>query len=168
MFAGRRVQRHERGILLSAVRSFLFNEALAERVRLKNWNQPLEGDVWMLAGSQSIFGPEPWSDDLAARLAAGDIVPTGPLFGAGELRTQNAANAIEQEIAVRHDDLIQGLVRQGLRQERRGLVLRPSEISATWLTDHCVELRFYLNKGSYATVILREIVSHLAEREPAA
>jgi tRNA pseudouridine13 synthase len=159
MFDGKRVQRHERGLLLSAARSFLFNEVLAERVRLGNWNQAVEGDVWMLAGSQSIFGPEPMTDESAARLAAGDIVPTGPMFGEGALRTQAAAARIEQAIGSRHEDLLHGLAVNGLRQERRALVLRPAGLTATALPESCVEVRFSLKKGSYATVIIREIFS---------
>jgi tRNA pseudouridine13 synthase len=157
MFAGRRVQRHERGLLLSAARSFLFNEVLAERVGLGNWNQALDGDVWMLAGSQSIFGPEPMTDDLAARLGGGDILPTGPMFGAGPLRTQDAALRIEQSVADGHEDIVRGLVTNDLRQERRALVLRPTGLSSMWLSDGALELQFGLKKGSYATVITREI-----------
>ena len=36
-----------------------------------------------LDGSRSVFGPEPWSDALADRLARFDIHPTGPLWGRG-------------------------------------------------------------------------------------
>jgi tRNA pseudouridine13 synthase len=159
MFEGRRVQRHERGILLSAARSFLFNEVLTERVRHGNWNQPLDGEVWMLAGSQSIFGPEPLSEELARRLAEGDIVPTGPMFGEGALRTQALAAQLEQTVADRHADLVRGLIANGLRQERRALMLRAEDLGATWLGDGVLEVRFRLNKGSYATVILRELCS---------
>ena len=159
MFAGKRVQRHERGLLLSSVRSFLFNEVLAERVRLGNWNQAVEGDVWMLAGSQSIFGPEPMSEESTARLVAGDIAPTGPMFGEGPLRTQGAAAQIEQAVGSHHQDLLQGLAANRLRQERRALVLRPAGLLATSLPDGGVDLRFSLRKGSYATVIISEICS---------
>jgi tRNA pseudouridine13 synthase len=159
MFEGRRVQRHERSILLSAARSFLFNELLAERVRLGNWNQPLDGEVWMLAGSQSIFGPEPLNDELARRHGEGDIMPTGPMFGEGALRTQALAAQLEQGIADRHSDLVAGLAANGLRQERRALVLRPADLGATWLSERDLELRFTLKKGSYATVIVREVCS---------
>jgi len=167
MFAGRRMQRHERGVLLSAVRSFLFNEVLAERVRSGNWNRAVEGDVWMLAGSQSIFGPEPMSQDLADRLASGDIAPTGPMAGDGALRTQADAAAIETEVFGRHGDLISGLSQNGLRQERRALVLRPSGLRAAWLESDVLELEFSLKKGAYATVIIRELVSaNLPEDQP--
>jgi tRNA pseudouridine13 synthase len=167
MFHGVRVQRHERGLLLSAARSFLFNEVLAERVRQGTWNAALAGDVWMLAGSQSIFGPEPMTTDLAARLSTGDIGPTGPMFGAGTLRTRDEALRIEQAVADMHADLLRGLIANELRQERRALVLRPTGLSSTWLSERDLEIAFDLRKGSYATVILREIcMSDITDERP--
>lgn len=157
MFLGRRMQRHEQGLLLSAARSHLFNRLLAERVRAGNWNQALDGEVWMLAGSHSIFGPEPHTAALAARMNAGDIDPTGPLWGAGDLRSADAVAAIEQDVAGRDADLVRGLVASGLRQERRALVMRPHGLVAAWPSESVLELTFSLNKGLYATVLIREI-----------
>jgi tRNA pseudouridine13 synthase len=165
MFAGRRVQRHEQGLLLSAARSYLFNRLLAERVLAGNWNQALDGEVWMLAGSHSIFGPEPLTPELSARLTSGDIDPTGPLWGVGELRSAGAVAALERDAAAPVDDLVRGLVACGLRQERRALVLRPLDLVANWLTDSALELRFSLNKGLYATVLIREICDVAAIEE---
>jgi tRNA pseudouridine13 synthase len=166
MFQGRRVQRHERGLLLSAARSLLFNAVLAERVRQGTWNAALAGDVWMLAGSQSIFGPEPMTIELASRLSTGDIVPTGPMFGIGALRTQDEVLRIEQSVADTHADLMQGLIANDLRQERRALVLRPTGLSSAWLSDRDLEMRFSLRKGSYATVLTREICMARMSEEP--
>jgi tRNA pseudouridine13 synthase len=157
MFAGSRVQRHEHGILLSAARAHLFNGVLAARVRSGTWNGALDGDVWMLAGTQSIFGPEPLTDTLRERLARGDIAPTGPLWGRGELRTQGAAAALEAAVAAENDDLARGLAGGGLSQERRTLVLRPDDLAFTRLPDATVEVAFRLRKGSYATALLGEI-----------
>lgn len=160
MFAGKRVQRHERSLLLSAARSQLFNAVLAERVGSGTWNQPLEGDVFMLAGTQSIFGPEPTTDDLRARIACGDVAPTGPLWGAGPLRTQAEVALIETAIAVANEDLVRGLAQAGLSQERRTLVLRPLDLEYEWQGDGgSMVVTFGLRKGSYATVVIREIVS---------
>jgi tRNA pseudouridine13 synthase len=157
MFKGRRVQRHERSLFLSAARSQLFNAVLAERVEKGNWNRPLDGDVFMLAGTHSIFGPEPLTPALLARHASGDIAPTGPMWGAGDLRTRDAVAALENSVAARFPDLAAGLAANGLRQERRSLVLRPRELELRWLPDTGAKLSFYLNSGSYATVLLREI-----------
>ena len=82
MFAGQRVRRETRTLLLSAARSALFNQVLAARVAAGSWATALEGEVFMLDGSHSVFGPEPLTPALQSRLAAFDIHPTGPLWGA--------------------------------------------------------------------------------------
>lgn len=160
MFAGRRVQRHERSLFLSAARSHLFNAVLAARVEQGNWNSPLDGEVWMLAGTHSIFGPEPPTPELLARHAGGDIAPTGSMWGAGELRSRDAVAELENSVAARFPELAAGLVAAGLRQERRSLVLRPRELELGWLPDASIELSFYLTSGAYATVLLREIFDY--------
>jgi len=158
MFAGKRVQRHERSLLLSAARSQLFNQVLATRVERGDWNCPCEGEVWMLAGSHSIFGPEPLTAQLRERHASGDIEATGPLWGEGAPRSAGAVAELESGIAADHAVLAAGLSACGLRQERRALRLRPRSFSATWPSEATLELRFYLSSGSYATVLAREIV----------
>ena len=159
MFAGRRVKREERSMLLSAVRSELFNRVLAARVEAGTWNSALDGEVWMLDGSRSVFGPESLTQELQARLDAFDIHPTGPLWGEGELRSDGIARevelgALEGDTASR---LRNGLERAGLKQERRALRLQPSELRWQWLDDAALELRFALPPGCYATTVLREL-----------
>ncbi|SBV35393.1 tRNA pseudouridine synthase D [uncultured Stenotrophomonas sp.] len=159
MFAGRRVRRDQRSMLLSAARSALFNRVLAARVEQGNWDAALEGEVWMLDGSRSVFGPEPMSDVLAERLARFDIHPSGPLWGAGDLRStgkalelEQAALADEQALALRT-----GLEQAGLKQERRALRLRPVLMQHAWLQDDVLELSFALPPGCYATAVLHEL-----------
>jgi tRNA pseudouridine13 synthase len=163
MFKGRRVQRHERSLLLSAARSQVFNAVLAGRVGQGNWNRPLDGEVWMLDGTHSIFGPEPLTPELSARLERGDIAPTGPMWGAGELRTRAAVADLENAVAARFPELAAGLAANGLRQERRSLVLRPRELAMHWLPAVGAELSFYLNSGTYATVLLRELFEYTGQ-----
>ncbi|MFT4179031.1 MAG: tRNA pseudouridine(13) synthase TruD [Thermomonas sp.] len=159
MFAGRRVKRDERTMLLSAARSELFNRVLAARIEAGNWDAALDGEVWMLDGSRSVFGPEAMTPDLQARLEAFDIHPTGPLWGGGELRSSGQAR--ELELAAMQGDtasrLRAGLEREGLKQERRALRLRPAELAWEWHDDAALELRFALPPGCYATTVLREL-----------
>jgi len=158
MFAGKRVQRHERSLLLSAARSQLFNMVLARRVERGDWNRSVAGDVWMLAGTHSIFGPEAVTPELIARCENGDIAPTGPLWGNGDLRSTGDVADIENEVAGLCAAIAAGLAANDLRQERRALVLRPAELSMRILSDGVIEFAFGLSSGAYATVLLREIV----------
>ncbi|WP_080934262.1 tRNA pseudouridine(13) synthase TruD [Xanthomonas albilineans] len=161
MFGGRRVRREQRALLLSAARSELFNRVLSARVSAGNWDGPLDGEVWMLDGSRSVFGPEPWTEALAARLQCFDIHPSAPLWGSGALRSAEAAQAME--LAALDDALAlrlrEGLEREGLKQERRATRLRVADLHWRWLDGHndVLELRFALPPGSYATALLHEL-----------
>ena len=157
LFAGRRMSRSQRGFALSAARSFLFNSVLDRRVAAGDWNGALDGDVWMLAGTHSIFGPQPRDDDLQARLAAFDIDPTGPLWGKGNLRSGGQVAVIEAEVAMAQPDLANGLVEAELSQERRSLRLRVQQLQQSWAEDDALVLEFTLVSGAFATAVLREI-----------
>jgi tRNA pseudouridine13 synthase len=158
MFTGRRVDRDKRSILLSAARSHIFNSVLAARVERDAWDKPLEGEIWSLAGSRSWFGPEPFDDKLAARLAQGDIHPSGPLWGQGDPPTTSVAGDLEREIAGAYTDLTEGLVAARMEQERRPLRLLPKDLRWRWLDDETLELGFELPAGAYATVVARELI----------
>jgi tRNA pseudouridine13 synthase len=157
MFEGRRVDRSQRSIYLSAARSYLYNLLLAERVKDGTWNRPVAGDVWMLDGSKSIFGPEPISDELKARCAAHDIHPTGPMWGAGELRSQDAVLALESQLPLWQPELCKGLEKADLRQERRALRLMPQAMQWQFLEAQTLVLSFELPPGAYATSVLAEL-----------
>ncbi|MDO1528635.1 tRNA pseudouridine(13) synthase TruD [Fulvimonas sp. R45] len=159
MFAGRRVDRARRSILLSAARSQIFNAVLAARVERGAWDAPLDGEIWSLAGSRSWFGPEPFDDALAQRLARGDIHPSGPLWGQGEPPAADVAGALEREVAAMHADLAQGLAAARMEQERRPLRLSPKDLHWRWLADDALELSFELPAGAYATVVVRELAA---------
>ncbi|MGX9719689.1 tRNA pseudouridine(13) synthase TruD [Stenotrophomonas acidaminiphila] len=159
MFAGRRVRKDQRSMLLSAARSALFNRVLAARVEQGSWDRALDGEVWMLDGSRSVFGPEPMSEALAERLARFDIHPSGPLWGAGEPRVTGAALELEQAVLADEQALAlrAGLEQAGLKQERRALRLRPALMQHAWLQDDVLELCFALPPGCYATAVLHEL-----------
>lgn len=159
MFAGRRVRKDQRSMLLSAARSALFNRVLAARVEQGCWDSALDGEVWMLDGSRSVFGPEPMSEALAERLARFDIHPSGPLWGEGELRSTDKALALEQAALADEQALAlrAGLEQAGLKQERRALRLRPALMQHQWLQDDVLELSFALPPGCYATAVLHEL-----------
>lgn len=154
LFGGARIKRAERGMLLSAARSAIFNEVLARRIADGSWERGGDGDVWMLDGRSSHFGPEPFDAALAERCASLQIHPTGPLWGRGALPTTGAVQELESAAAARHRDLADGLEAAGMAQERRALRARARELAWTFHPDGTLELRFGLGRGSYATALL--------------
>lgn len=157
MFAGQRVRRDQRDLLLSAARSTIFNAVLAARVELASWCRGIPGDVWQIDGSGSIFGPEPIGDALRERCDAGSIHPTGPMWGKGETRAEDAARALEQASAGTHPELAAGLLAAGVAMQRRALRVVPRDLQWAFDRDD-LTLGFVLPPGSYATCLLRELV----------
>ncbi len=157
MFAGQRVRRDKRSLLLSAARSELFNMVLAARVADGSWRRGLPGEMWMLAGTRSVFGPEPDPAALAARVAAHDVHPSGPLWGRGTLRTADACRALEEAVLAPHATIRIGLEEAGLKQERRALRTIAAGLHWEWPQPGVLRLEFELPPGSYATSLLRSL-----------
>ncbi|NOX75353.1 MAG: tRNA pseudouridine(13) synthase TruD [Gammaproteobacteria bacterium] len=160
MFGGRRVKdRHRRGLYLSAARSFLFNEVVAERVRKTNWNMLLPGEVLLLAGSRSYFVAELLNAEIEARFSADDVLPSGPLWGRGELPARLEAQSLESTVLAEQSIYREGLEQAGLKQERRALRLSIENFQWRWLPEgQHLQLTFGLPTGCYATAVLRELV----------
>lgn len=156
MFAGKRMARDKRSILLSATRSAIFNDVLAQRVEAASWDRALDGEVFMLDGSHSVFGPEPPTPELRARLDALDVHPTGPLWGAGTLRCGGECAALETAVSAQHAELAAGLENAGLKQERRALRLAVRQLAWEW-RESAIFLEFFLPAGAYATTVLHAL-----------
>lgn len=157
MFAGDRVKREQRSIYLSAARSEIFNAVLASRIENKNWLNALTGEVWMINGSHSIFGPEDFTDELNERVQKLEIHPTGPMWGKGELRTISDVAACEAKVANAYGELCLGLEAADLKQERRALRIQVQDLHWSWPTDDQLQCRFSLPPGAYATELLAEL-----------
>ncbi len=131
--SGKRIKnRNQRGMVLSAARSYVFNCVLSARVAQQNWCELIEGDV-----------------------AEGQF-PTGPLWGRGRSATSGLAGEFEQEGVAALRSWCDQLEHVGLAQERREFVLRPSDFHYEFIGTDLV-LRFSLAPGQYATSVLREI-----------
>jgi len=162
MFAGRgrRPNREQRGLLLSAARAHLFNQVLAHRVADGTWDQTLDGDVLSLAGSQRQFLYDPDDTTIASRLAQLDIHPTGPMCGrpSRALVPGSQALQLEEQALAGWADWIGALQRFGVDADRRALRLAVDGLEWQW--DHeALLLSFGLVAGAYATAVMRELVS---------
>jgi tRNA pseudouridine13 synthase len=160
MFARRlkRLDRHRRGLYISAARSQLFNQVLAARLEQGNWNRPLAGDLLMLEGTQSWFPALEIDSELERRAAQLDLHPTGPLWGRGRPQVDGPAGALEATVLADFEFWCQGLEHCGLSQERRALRVAVADLAWTFPTADELELSFSLPAGSYATALLRELL----------
>lgn len=150
-------QRHKKGLYISAVRSWVFNHLLSERIKAGCWSTPLAGDVMMLDGSRSVFVAESDDATLQQRLDSGDIHITGPLWGRGQLLSQDAAAAWEHQVIAPWGEITERLEHLGLQQERRALRLIPAQLKATEEQPGQWRVSFSLPAGAFATSVLREL-----------
>lgn len=157
-------QRHKKGLYISAVRSWLFNRLLSERIGRGLWHEVLDGDVLMINGSQSCFLYD-GDPTIGARMDAGELHLTGPLWGRGELMTQGAAREFEAGALAESSEVCEQLAALGLNQERRALRLLPSELAIERESDGQWRLAFELPAGAFATSVLRELCQWSGERQ---
>jgi tRNA pseudouridine13 synthase len=158
IFAGAKVKREQRSIYLSAARSYLFNQILGQRVATQTWNQALPGEIFKLDHTNSHFQAEAIDQTLVERLAAGDIHPTGVLWGKGNSGVGGEALAVEQQIIESHHELADGLLKADLESDRRALRVKAENLVWEFEAGNALRLSFRLPAGSYATGLLREIV----------
>jgi len=151
------IQRNRRSRLLSSGRSYLFNQLLARRVAEGSWNRAQPGDLLSFTDSRSFF-PAGEAECQDPRLAALDLHPTGPLWGAGDPLAQGAIQDLEYAVAAPHAALCRWLVKAGLEQERRILRLPIRELAWHYPEPDILQLNFVLPTGCFATVVVRELV----------
>jgi tRNA pseudouridine13 synthase len=155
-----------RKLALSAAQSWLFNDYLAQRLTDGLMRRVQPGDVmakWPAGGmftSESIEADQP-------RLDAREIVPAGPMFGRKMFPAAGIAAEREAEVLARanltrdqfagHGKLLQGT--------RRHNLIYIDDLAAAWESDG-LRLSFSLPAGSYATVLLRELMKIAPRDEP--
>lgn len=161
MFRGewRESVRHKRSLYLSAARSYLFNRVLSARVAAGSWHRALPGESLMQEGSTSCFSVRLIGSDIEKRIAAGQLHPTGPLWGRGRPTSLADALAFELQVLEGEDFWKAGLERAGMEQERRSLRLPARKLQWQWLDAATLQLQFVLPPGAYATSLLRELVT---------
>ncbi|GAA6136197.1 tRNA pseudouridine(13) synthase TruD [Oceaniserpentilla sp. 4NH20-0058] len=148
--------RQKASMYTSAARSYLFNNMLAKRIELKQWDIPMEGEVFGFAGSLRGFKQEN-NEDERNRLRAQRIHPSCALWGKGDALSEGALAQLEQTQAHAYPLLSQGLEKQGLKQERRATRMLLPDLFWQWQDDSTLVLRFNLASGYFATSVLREL-----------
>ena len=143
-------------LLASAYQSQLFNQYLALRIQRNDFDRILAGDLAKKTDTGGMFIVEDVPTDQE-RFDQHQITFTGPLFGYKMRQPQDDAAALEAEILKSCPVTAQQWRRNRVQGNRRAgrifldhVELKPHPQGFT--------LSFFLPKGAYATILLREIL----------
>lgn len=161
---GERVVRDQREarLFVSALQSDLFNAWLEARVSAGTLRTVRTGDLLCRTPAGGPFSStDPATDQ--ARVDAWEIVPTGPMPGWKMPRPPEGSAARAEEDALLEaagltlDAFAHPNVKRFAEGTRRAAAVRP-EGARAWLEGDAVWLAFSLPPGSYATVLLEEVI----------
>jgi tRNA pseudouridine13 synthase len=153
----------QRRFLVSAFQSYLFNRWLIERLADGLIGEVLRGDLLQKRGSGGMFiSTEPEVD--RGRLAAGEVVVTGPMFGAAMRSPPDGSPAHAREAALLASLALGPAdfhplrnIAEGARRHATVLIGNPAVETVVEDGEPAVRVSFTLPPGAYATAILREI-----------
>lgn len=148
--------------LLSALQAEVFNEILAGREGALDGIE--RGDVALVHASGGLFVVED-AEREAPRAATFEISATGPIFGTRTLEPGPPVARRERAALEARGIRVEGLrAPKGirLRGARRALRVRPE---AVWIEScpDALRLGFTLPPGSYASVLLEELLRHASD-----
>ncbi len=153
-----KISRTKKSLYLSALRSYWFNHYLSSRIQDNNWNKGLEGDLFNLEGSNSLFAPDYIDSDINERVDRLDIHPVGPLLSEKSSRLSAKALHYEQVVRAEFNDWFGHLAPQKLETHYRPLRVKPDKLTITALSKDTLRLSFQLPSGSFATSLLLELI----------
>jgi tRNA pseudouridine13 synthase len=142
---------------LSAFQSGLFNQYL--EARLPRFDVLEQGDIACIHRNGACFLVEDPEREME-RVESFEISPSGPLFGAKMLQAQGDPGRWERELLDEAGfklEELKGLFGIRLRGARRPLRI-PLDAVEVRERGEDLELAFFLPHGSYATVLLREVM----------
>ncbi len=146
-----------RRFLISAYQSYLFNRYLARRVTEGKFTRLLGGDIAKKADTGGLFIVRDVSTEQP-RYERGEIHFTGPMYGYKMWEAEGEAGVLEQAILKEEGITLQDFRRAKVKGTRR--------LGRIWLADLQIEedtaghlvFTFFLPKGAFATVVLREFL----------
>ena len=153
----RRLPPQQRGFVLSAARSVIFNAVLAARVSEGSWERLRAGDLANLDGRGSVFRVEVVDAELLERCRRLEIHPSGPLWGEGDPGSAGEVQELEKTVAARYPDAAAACAAAGMAQERRSLRIAVHELRCE-VEAQAVRLHFRLARGCFATAVLAELI----------
>ncbi len=157
MMARQRGSRRKRDLfIISALQSALFNLWLSERMARGQYDTMIPGDMAQKTDTGGMFVVEDLKDAVA-RFQSGQIIYTGPMFGAKMRGAAGQAEMYEHQILEQVELTPAFFKAVKAPGTRRQAVLRINDLTLT-VRDEGLQFEFTLPAGAYATVVLREFM----------
>ena len=151
---------------ISSLQSAIFNRVLDQRLETQSLATLAEGDLAWKHDNRAVFtvtAADLAGGQLTARLAAMEISPSGPMWGKGMLQAGGAVAIAEREALEAAGLQLSQIMEshhgpEGARRPLRFPVNNTQLESG--LDEHgpFIRVAFDLPRGSYATIVLREIM----------
>lgn len=142
---------YKKRLLISAFTSHLFNEYIEERKRL-NLIRVLSGDI---VYNQRNFKVKKIREEGEISI---ERIPTGPIWGSHMMEPENdVLIKIEHNLLERYGIKKEDFKKTKSKGTRRPIIVYPEKVDILELRDREITLRFFLPKGSYATILLKEL-----------
>ncbi len=157
-----RKNKRMRSLSLNAVQSAVFNHVLTQRIESGTFSTAVVGDVLeKKEGGLARVDTENLAE-WQANVAAGLAWPTGPMMAARMLRATDGVAEQEAESMALFGLTEEMFARRrtDLRGERRPLTVRADNVEFEQLGNDAIRVGFSLPSGSYATVLLRELMKN--------
>lgn len=173
------IDRQQRSFFLSALQSAVFNRVLDRRLRDGTFDRLIDGDLAWKDDSRAVFAVDGLTADLengpGGRVPTLAVSPSGPMWGLRMTRPQGAALAGELEaladLGVSPQSWEAGVHRLALEDggrqppesegARRPLRVPLRHVDVQAAEDERgahIRVAFELPRGSFATVVLRELM----------
>lgn len=151
----KKLPRHLQGIHLSAVRSWLFNQLLAQRVNEGNWFSVLPGDfVQFTEGKAGFYCEQPGPNDIE-RVEQGAASPCASLPG----QTRDSFLILEERearVLASYTAVLESLVNYRVDRHFRKLRLFIEQPQLQFIENDPL-YTFFLPAGSFATSVMAEL-----------
>ena len=146
-------------MFVHAYQSYLFNEAVSKRVEM-GIDKYIEGDIIIDTEEHIVRDKTP--EEFQELIDNFQASPTCPLYGTKVPFAEDAVGKMEEDILTNYNITkanfeVPKMPRLGSHGLRRSMRFKVWDASAT-ATDEGVLCEFSIDKGSYATAVLREIM----------
>lgn len=139
--------------LVSVFQSAVFNSYLKNRIKKQLYPNPIIGDIVKIGEKLVVL-----SDGLKNRGEwENEAILTGPIIGSKMILPLGDPLTLEKEAVEKYGIQFDEIFLSRARGSRRECCSKPKEIAIKIISEKKVELSFTLQKGSYATTLLKFI-----------